>query len=153
MKCPYCGNIETKVVDKRETENDVITRRRRECLKCEKRFTTYEEIEEVELTVIKKDNSREMFNRQKLLGGMLKACEKRPIGRDLVEQAAKEIEQDLLNMEGKEVPSRVVGELVMDKLKKLDKVAYIRYASVYKDFEDVEDFKKELDALISKRAK
>jgi len=153
MKCPYCSDEETKVVDKRETDDNSVTRRRRECLKCEKRFTTYENVERIELTVIKKDSKREMFNKQKLLSGFLKACEKRPISRDMIEEAVIEIEQELLKMEGKEIDSKEIGELVMNKLKKLDKVAYIRFASVYKDFADVEDFKKELDALISKRAK
>jgi transcriptional repressor NrdR len=105
------------------------------------------------LTVIKKDNTRQSFDKQKLLSGLLKACEKRPISRDMIEQAANEIEQEILNMDAKEIPSKVIGELVMDKLKSMDKVAYIRFASVYKDFADIEDFKKELDALISKRAK
>ncbi len=152
MKCPFCGNEETRVSDKRETEDGAITRRRRECLKCKKRFTTYEEVEKIELSVIKRDEKREQFNKQKLLAGFLKACEKRPISREMIEQAVNEIEQELLNMEAKEVSTKKIGELVMDKLKRLDKVAYIRYASVYKQFADLEDFKKELDHLISKRA-
>ncbi|HME87534.1 MAG TPA: transcriptional regulator NrdR [Candidatus Nanoarchaeia archaeon] len=152
MKCPFCGNEDTRVSDKRETDDNSITRRRRECLKCKKRFTTYEEVERIDVTVIKKENVRQLFNPQKILSGMLKACEKRPISRDMIEEAVKEIEQEVLSMDSKEIPSKQLGELVMDKLKKLDKVAYIRFASVYKDFEDVADFKKELDALISKRA-
>lgn len=152
MKCPFCGNEDTRVSDKRETDDNSITRRRRECLKCKKRFTTYEEVERIDITVIKKENVRQIFNTQKILSGMLKACEKRPISRDMIEEAVKEIEQEVLTMDTKEIPSNKIGELVMDKLKRLDKVAYIRFASVYKDFEDVADFKKELDALISKRA-
>ena len=152
MKCPFCANLDTRVSDKRETDDGAITRRRRECLKCKKRFTTYEEVENIDITVIKKDNTRQLFNRQKILSGMLKACEKRPISREMIEEAVKEIEQEVLTMETKEIPGKALGELVMDKLKRLDKVAYIRFASVYKDFEDVADFKKELDALISKRA-
>ncbi len=152
MKCPFCGNDDTRVSDKRETEEDTVTRRRRECLKCKKRFTTYEEVEKMELTVIKKDNTREIFNKQKILAGFLKACEKRPISRELIDEAVRDVEQELLNMETKEIPSKVVGEIIMDRLKKMDKVAYIRFASVYKDFTDVEDFKKELDQLINKRA-
>ena len=153
MKCPFCGHEETRVSDKRETEDGSITRRRRECLKCKKRFTTYEEVEKIELSVIKSDEKREPFNRQKLLSGFLKACEKRPISREQIEQAVREIEQDILNMETKEISTKKIGELVMSKLKMMDKVAYIRFASVYKQFEDLDDFKKELDTLISKRAK
>ena len=153
MKCPFCGNENTKVSDKRETEESSVTRRRRECLKCKKRFTTYEEVEKIELTVIKKDNTRQLFDKQKILSGMLKACEKRSISREMIEQAANEIEKEILNMDAKEIPSKIIGEMVMDKLKSMDKVAYIRFASVYKDFADVEDFKKELDQLIQKRAK
>lgn len=152
MRCPFCGHEDTRVSDKRELEDNAITRRRRECLKCKKRFTTYEEPEKMELTVVKKDNRREAFNKQKLVTGLLKACEKRPISREQVEAAVREIEQELLSKESKEVPSNIVGELVVEKLKKLDNVAYIRFASVYKQFADVDDFKKELDGLISKRA-
>ena len=152
MKCPFCDYQDTRVADKREIEEGAITRRRRECLQCKRRFTTYEETQKIEPTVIKKDNTRELFNRQKLLAGFLKACEKRPISREMIDQAVKEIEQEVLNLETKEIPSSTVGELVMNKLKSMDKVAYIRFASVYKEFADVEDFKKELDALISKRA-
>ena len=152
MKCPFCGNDDTRVSDKRETEEDTVTRRRRECLKCKKRFTTYEEVEKIELTIIKKDNTRETFNKQKILAGFLKACEKRPISRELIDEAVRDVEQELLNMETKEIPSKAVGEIIMDRLKKMDKVAYIRFASVYKDFTDVEDFKKELDQLIQKRS-
>lgn len=152
MKCPFCSNEETRVSDKRETEDGAVTRRRRECLKCKKRFTTYEETEKIGLSVIKKDESRELFNRQKIIAGFLKACEKRPISREQIEQAASEVEQEIANSESKEVPSKVIGELVINKLKKLDKVAYIRFASVYKQFADVDDFKKELDELISKKS-
>jgi transcriptional repressor NrdR len=152
MRCPFCGHEETRVSDKREIEEGMTTRRRRECLSCKKRFTTYEEIEKMELSVIKRDDKRQPFNKQKLLAGFLKACEKRPISREQIEQAVNEIEQEILNMETKEIPSRVMGELVMNKLKKMDKVAYIRFASVYKQFEDIDDFKKELDALISKKS-
>ena len=153
MRCPFCGNEDTRVSDKRETDDGNVTRRRRECLRCKKRFTTYEEVEKIEVTVIKKDNTRQKFDKQKLLSGLLKACEKRPISREQIEQAVNEIEQEILSMESKEIPSSVIGELVIKKLKNIDKVAYIRFASVYKDFADVEDFKKELDQLIQKRAK
>ncbi len=153
MKCPFCGSEETRVSDKREAEDGTITRRRRECLKCKKRFTTYEKIENIDLTIIKKDGTREMYDRQKLTNGILRACEKRQISREVIDEAVKDIEQEILNKESKEIPSKVIGELVIEKLKAIDKVAYIRFASVYKDFADVEDFKKELDELISKRAK
>src|SRR5436190_2048857 len=106
MKCPFCGNLDTRVSDKRETDENTITRRRRECLKCKKRFTTYEKVEKFEITIIKKDNTREAFNRQKLLNGFLRACEKRPISRDMIEQAVQEIEQEVYSMETKEVPSK-----------------------------------------------
>ncbi|MEM2933180.1 MAG: transcriptional regulator NrdR [Candidatus Pacearchaeota archaeon] len=142
MICPYCsGN--TKVLDKRDTED--VTRRRRECLKCGKRFTTYERIE-TNVRVIKKDNRREPFDREKLLIGIMKACEKRPISQDTIEKAVAEIEAKIRGY-GPEIPSRVIGELVMKKLKKLDKVAYIRFASVYREFEDIEDFKETLKEL------
>lgn len=150
MKCPFCSHENTRVSDKRETEEGAVTRRRRECLKCKKRFTTYEETEKIELSIIKKDESREQYNRQKVIAGFLKACEKRPISREIIEQAAGEIEQEVFNLENKEVPSKVIGELVVNKLKKIDKVAYIRFASVYKQFADVDDFKKELDNLLKK---
>jgi len=152
MKCPFCGHEETRVSDKREVADGSTTRRRRECISCKKRFTTYEEAEKVEVSVIKKDETREAFNKQKILAGFLKACEKRPISREQIEQASNEVEQEVLNLETKEVSSKTVGELVINKLKSLDKVAYIRFASVYKQFADVDDFKKELDNLISKKS-
>ncbi|HIH39808.1 TPA: transcriptional repressor NrdR [Candidatus Woesearchaeota archaeon] len=151
MRCSFCGNEETRVSDKRELEEGAKTRRRRECLKCKKRFTTYEEAEKVDLSIIKRDERREPFNKQKLLSGFLKACEKRPISREAIEQAVNEIEQEILNLETKEVSTKTIGEMVINKLKNMDKVAYIRFASVYKQFADVEDFKKELDELINKK--
>ena len=151
MRCPFCTHEDTRVSDKRELEEGSITRRRRECLSCKKRFTTYEESERVEVSVIKKDESREQFNKQKILAGFIKACEKRPISRELIEKAADEVVQEINNLETKEVSSKTIGELVISKLKGMDKVAYIRFASVYKQFTDVEDFKKELDNLISKK--
>lgn len=148
MKCPYCNNPDTKVVDKRETENDIATRRRRECLACEKRFTTYERIESVTLVVIKKDGKREQFDRAKLEKGILRACEKRPVGAEQIEEAISEIESILRNKNTTEIPSSFIGRLVMSRLKKIDKVAYIRFASVYKDFKDPEEFQEELNRLI-----
>ena len=151
MRCSFCGNEETRVSDKRELEEGAKTRRRRECLKCKKRFTTYEEAEKVDLSIIKRDERREPFNKQKLTAGFIKACEKRPISREAIEQAVNEIEQEILNLETKEVSTKTIGEMVINKLKNMDKVAYIRFASVYKQFADVEDFKKELDELINKK--
>jgi transcriptional repressor NrdR len=144
MKCPYCGYEETKVVDKRDIEK--TTRRRRECLKCTNRFTTYEN-PELSFVVVKKDGRREAFSKEKLISGMVKACEKRPIAHEKIEEAANEIEQELVKKEKKEIQSSEVGELVMRKLKSLDKVAYIRFASVYREFTDLESFDKELKKL------
>jgi len=138
MLCPYCSNDETKVTDKRDSKNE--TRRRRECLKCKKRFTTYEKIQEVEIFVIKKDGRREAFSHEKLKAGITKACEKRNISQEQIEKIINYIEEKL-KQHGKEVSSRLIGELVMRQLKKLDKVAYIRFASVYKDFKEIKDFK------------
>ncbi len=148
MKCPFCGYTETKVVDKREQETTDIIRRRRECLQCEKRFTTYERIENVILTVIKKDNSRERFDKQKLKLGILKACEKRPVPDEKIEQIIEDIELELRTQDSTEIPSKVIGDLVSKKLRKLDKVAYIRFASVYKEFEDIDELHKEIIKLI-----
>ncbi len=145
-QCPFCAAEETKVTDKRETE-DGITRRRRECLKCEKRFTTYERCE-IGLRIIKKDGAREQYNREKLKSGIMRACEKRPVPTDKIEEAINRIEAILNNKNTAEVESNIVGELVMRELKKLDKVAYIRFASVYKEFEDPESFEKEVKILM-----
>ncbi|TAL55683.1 MAG: transcriptional repressor NrdR [Nanoarchaeota archaeon] len=150
MKCPYCSNLETKVTDKRDSETGDITRRRRECLKCKKRFTTFERVETINLVVVKKDGKRERFDREKIFLGMLKACEKRPISKDAIDSAVNDIEQKLKSLKTTEIPSRFIGELVMRKLKKLDKVAYIRFASVYRSFTDLESFEEELKRLIKK---
>jgi len=144
MICPYCQHLETKVTDKRESKE--ATRRRRECLKCEMRFTTYERVEPIERYVIKKDGRRELFNRDKVFLGIVKACEKRDIGHDKVEEIVREIEEKILKAE-KEVPTKKIGEFIMKKLKKIDKVAYIRFASVYLDFENIDDFKEEIKEL------
>ena len=144
MRCPYCSSGDTKVVDTREAGDSDVTRRRRECLKCEKRFTTYERVEEPELTVIKNGKKREKFDRQKLMKGILKACEKRPVGQEKVEKIVSEIESELRNMDTTEIQSRAIGELVMEKLKKTDEVAYVRFASVYRRFRDVSQFVDEI---------
>ncbi|MBI2208514.1 transcriptional repressor NrdR [Candidatus Woesearchaeota archaeon] len=150
MKCPYCNHEETQVIDTRETENLEATRRRRECLKCSKRFTTYERTEEADIIVVKKEGSRERFNRQKLINGILKACEKRPISMDKIEALVDSVESDLRKRDTVEVDSKIIGKLVMKKLKSLDKVAYIRFASVYLEFEDLNRFEEELDKLQKK---
>ena len=151
MKCPYCLHQITKVIDKRDSETqNLITRRRRECTKCDKRFTTYERVEEADIIVVKKDGRRERFGRKKLIDGILKACEKRDISLDKVEKLVDEVESDLRKRDSVEVESKVIGELVMKKLKTLDKVAYIRFASVYREFEDLERFGEELEKLIKK---
>ena len=147
MKCPYCAHDESKVVDSRPTEDNEKIRRRRECLRCGKRFTTYEVVETTPLVVVKKDKSRQMFDRNKLLAGLLRACEKRPVSVDTLDQLVDTIEQSYANNLVKEVSSRELGEYVLKKLKELDKVAYIRFASVYRDFSDVATFMEELRKL------
>ncbi len=146
MLCPYCGSAETKVVDKREAQN-AATRRRRECLKCTKRFTTYERVEDFDLIIVKKDGRRESFERNKLMAGVKRACEKCPVSQEKIEKTVDDIESELRRMDSIEIPSTKVGEIVMRKLKSLSKVAYIRFASVYRSFEDIETFEKELKKL------
>ena len=150
MKCPYCGYEETQVIDTRETENLEATRRRRGCLKCNKRFTTYERVEEADIIVVKKDGRRERFQRQKVLNGVVEACEKRQIPLEKIERLVDEVESDLRKRDSVEVESRAVGELVMKKLKSLDKVAYVRFASVYREFGDLDSFAEELEKLQKK---
>lgn len=145
MKCPYCGNNDTDVIETRDGEG--ATRRRRECKKCGKRFTTYERVENIDLVVIKKDGRREKFDREKLRKGIVKATEKRPVGVDLIDSVVDEIEQDLRSKDTTEVGSRMIGNLVLKKLKKIDKVAYIRFASVYLDFGELADFEKVIEKL------
>jgi len=152
MKCPFCGHQEDKVVDSRASSEGEAIRRRRECLSCGKRFTTYEHVEAQGLMVIKKDDRREPFDRHKLLGGLLKACEKRPISVERVEQVADEIERDLSRSFEHEVPSREIGERVMKRLHDLDPVAYVRFASVYREFKDAEQFIRELKDLLAHKA-
>lgn len=150
MKCPYCGYNEDKVVDSRSSaENDSI-RRRRECLKCQRRFTTYEHIEEIPLMVIKKNGQREPFDRNKLTSGILKACEKRPVSVNKIENLVDNIERYLQRKHDKEVKSSQIGEMVMKKLHETDQVAYVRFASVYREFKDITEFMKELKSIIKK---
>lgn len=147
MKCPYCASTETKVVDKRESADYQVTRRRRECLKCKKRFTTYERVEMTPLIVIKKNGNREQFDHGKLYRGILRSCEKRPIKHLVVEQLVDEVEGELRTKGREEVSSKQIGEYVMERLKNLDKVSYIRFASVYRDFADIRSFEREIGRL------
>lgn len=149
MKCPFCGYEESKVIDSRPTDEGQRIRRRRECLQCTKRFTTYEIIESLPIIVIKKDKSRETFNRDKLMTGLLRACEKRPVSVDTLDNMIDEIEVIIQNSLDREVSSVRIGELVMEKLKKIDEVAYVRFASVYRQFKDINTFMAELNKLLS----
>lgn len=148
MKCPFCGHAEDKVVDSRESKEGESIRRRRECLKCEKRFTTYERIDEIPYMVVKKDGRREKFDRQKVLNGLLRACEKRPIPMGKLEQIVNEAETFVIDSPERERRTSEVGELIMNRLRKYDKVAYVRFASVYLDFKDVKEFMDELKHLL-----
>lgn len=150
MKCPYCGHIEDKVIDSRLSQDGIATRRRRECLKCEKRFTTYERIEESLPHLVKKDGSREPFDRGKIVQGMRIACRKRDVPTEEIEKAVERLEAKFMEYGEKEVPSAVVGEAVMKALKKLDEVAYVRFASVYREFRDINEFMSELKDLLGK---
>ncbi len=148
MKCPFCAFEESKVIDSRPTDEGERIRRRRECLKCGKRFTTYEIIESLPIIVIKKDKSREVFDRQKLMTGMLRACEKRPVSIETLDRAIDDIETLIQNSLDREVKSEKIGELVMEKLKEIDEVAYVRFASVYRQFKDINTFMAELNKLL-----
>jgi transcriptional repressor NrdR len=150
MKCPYCRHSKSRVVDKRNAAGLEAIRRRRECLACGRRFSTYERIELAGFSVIKKDGRREGFDREKLLAGLLKACEKRPVPREAIEQLVERVQSELGNREGREVPAAVIGEMVMDWLAATDKVAYIRFASVYREFADLSSFERELKTLKKK---
>ena len=149
MKCPYCGYSESRVIDSRPAEEGATIRRRRECLSCQKRFTTYEIMERVPLIVIKKDGSRQTFDKMKVLNGMLRACEKRPVALADLQKGVDEIEQELQNSLEREIDSAAIGELAMKKLKPLDEVAYVRFASVYRQFKDLNTFMEELNKLLS----
>ena len=149
MRCPFCGYEESKVIDSRPTDEGERIRRRRECLSCGKRFTTYEIIESLPIIVIKKDKSRETFNRDKLLNGLLRACEKRPVSFDTLDNMIDEIESIIQNSLDREVSSEKIGELVMEKLKNIDEVAYVRFASVYRQFKDINTFMNELNKLLN----
>ena len=151
MKCPYCGHLGDKVVDSRESKEGEVIRRRRECLDCGKRFTSYERIDEIPYMVVKKDGRREKFDRQKILGGLLHACQKRPVSGAALERIVDETEAYVVDSAERERTTSEIGELIMSRLKEIDTVAYIRFASVYRDFKDVREFKLELEELLSGR--
>ena len=151
MKCPFCVYGEGKVIDSRPAEEGTSIRRRRECLSCGKRFTTYETVESLPMVVVKKDGSRQSFDRQKVLGGMIRACEKRPVPLAELEKIAEEIEQDLQNSMEREISTEDIGEKVMDRLRTVDEVAYVRFASVYRQFKDIDTFMAELNKLLAEK--
>jgi transcriptional repressor NrdR len=151
MKCPFCNYPDSKVIDSRESRKDLSIRRRRECISCKKRFTTYEKIEVIPYMVVKKDGSRQPFDGQKILRGLLKACEKRPVAVGKLEEIVEEIETKVHERPDKEIKVSEIGLFVMDKLKELDKVAYVRFASVYREFKDVAEFKQELESLLKEK--
>ena len=150
MRCLYCGNLESKVVDSRSTDDGTAIRRRRECLNCGRRFTTYEKIESVPIIVVKKDGSRQPYDREKLQRGIMNACASRPVSIDMVDHMLDEIETTVHNSLEREVSSVKIGEMVMDRLRKIDEVSYVRFASVYKQFKDIDKFKAELEKLVAK---
>jgi transcriptional repressor NrdR len=151
MKCPFCGFIDSKVVDSRPADDGDSIRRRRECLQCSRRFTTYETVEKIPLMVIKRDGSRQAFDKQKMLRGMIRACYKRPVETEVLERVSGEIEQELRNSMTREVPAERIGELVMERLKELDEVSYVRFASVYRQFKDITTFRDELNRMLSEK--
>ena len=151
MKCPYCGNPDTREIDSRPAEDGSSIRRRRSCDTCGKRFTTYEKVETIPLIVIKKDNNREQYDRGKIEKGILQACYKRPVPAEVIRKTVEQIETEIFNREEKEIPSKVIGEIVMHKLKDLDEVAYVRFASVYREFKDVNTFMEELKSILDKK--
>lgn len=151
MKCPYCGHPESKVVDSRPADEGASIRRRRECLGCGKRFTTYETMERLPLVVVKKDGSRQQFDRAKIINGVIRACEKRPVTFDTVEKLAEDIELELQNSLERETDTQTIGKMVMDRLKKIDEVAYVRFASVYRQFKDINSFMNELNKILAEK--
>jgi transcriptional regulator NrdR len=151
MKCPHCGFQESKVVDSRHSEDGTSIRRRRECLNCQKRFTTYETVESLPIIVVKRDNSRQSFDRNKIMNGMLRACEKRPVSMQDLENAVNEIESLVQNSLEREITTEFIGEQVMEKLKSLDEVAYVRFASVYRQFKDIHSFMQELNKILEEK--
>ncbi len=153
MKCPFCGHAESKVIDSRPADEGTSIRRRRECLNCSKRFTTYETVERMPLVVVKRDGSRQTFDRIKLINGMVRACEKRPVPLTVIEKIADEIELELTGKLDHEISTEKIGNMVMDRLKDIDEVAYVRFASVYRQFKDIDTFMEELQMLLNNRSK
>ncbi|MCI5727441.1 MAG: transcriptional regulator NrdR [Clostridium sp.] len=153
MKCPFCSFEESKVVDSRSTDDNTTIRRRRECLRCNKRYTTYEKIEDIPILVIKKDNTRENFNKEKIINGLIIACQKRPVSRNQIENISIEIEKSISNSMITEVESSYIGKLVMEKLKEIDEVSYVRFASVYRQFKDINTFFEEIKGLMTDKNK
>ncbi|MCT4565104.1 MAG: transcriptional regulator NrdR [Maledivibacter sp.] len=151
MNCPYCSHYETKVVDSRPTDEGQAIRRRRECFNCKKRFTTYEKVEEIPIVIVKKDGNRQSFNRNKVINGLIRACEKRPVSIQSIEKIVDDMERKLHNSMEKEVPSEYIGELVMNELKNIDDVAYVRFASVYRQFRDINTFMEELKKILNEK--
>ncbi|MFA9398069.1 MAG: transcriptional regulator NrdR [Clostridiaceae bacterium] len=152
MKCPFCNYTESKVIDSRATEDGTNIRRRRECLNCNKRYTTYERVEDIPVLIIKKDDSREYFDKSKIINGLMKACQKRPVSRKDIENIAEEIEKKLSNDMVTEVKSETIGEMIMDSLKEIDEVSYVRFASVYRQFKDINTFMEEINRLLTNKS-
>ena len=150
MKCPFCGFDESKVVDSRSTDDNTTIRRRRECISCSKRYTTYEKIEDIPILVIKRDSTRENFNKEKIINGLIIACQKRPISRRQIEEIAEDIEKSISNKMLTEVETKVIGEMIMERLKEIDEVSYVRFASVYRQFKDINTFLEEIKSLMTK---
>ena len=151
MKCPFCGYLESKVIDSRSTEESNAIRRRRECAKCNKRYTTYEKVEDIPLLVVKKNSTREYFDKNKIINGILIAAQKRPVSRSQIEKISEDIEKQLSNSMATEVKSQEIGEMIMDRLKDIDEVAYVRFASVYRQFKDINTFMEEIESLMKKK--
>ncbi|MGG7057498.1 transcriptional regulator NrdR [Clostridium nigeriense] len=151
MRCPFCSFEESKVVDSRSTDDNTTIRRRRECLKCNKRYTTYEKVEDIPILVVKRDSTRENFNKEKIINGLIRACQKRPVSRMQIEELAEDIEKTISNKMITEVNSKIIGEMVMERLKELDEISYVRFASVYREFKDINTFLEEIKNLVSKK--
>lgn len=151
MKCPFCNYEESKVVDSRSTDDNMTIRRRRECLKCSKRYTTYEKIEDIPVLVVKRDSTRENFNKEKIINGLIIACQKRPVSREQIEKIANDIEKSISNKMITEVETIQIGEMVMERLKPIDEISYVRFASVYREFKDINTFLEEIKSLVSKK--
>lgn len=151
MRCPFCSFEESKVVDSRSTDDNTTIRRRRECLKCNKRYTTYEKVEDIPILVVKRDSTRENFNKEKIVNGLIRACQKRPVSRMQIEELADDIEKTISNKMITEVNSKIIGEMVMERLKEVDEISYVRFASVYREFKDINTFLEEIKNLVSKK--